>query len=66
MQCRYLKIGVSVVFTIGIIVFLVHLTCIFVSSVFLLSALFSRASTLVFRTSNGKPHFVCLYSVELW
>ena len=29
MQRRYLKMGVSAVFTIGFIVFLVHLTCIF-------------------------------------
>ena len=66
MQCRYLKMGVGVVFTIGVIVFLVHFTCIFVSSVFVLSAFFSRASTLFFRTSNGKHHFVCLYCVEFW
>ena len=30
MQRRYLKIGVSVVFTIAFIVFLVHLTCCYV------------------------------------
>ena len=56
MQRRYLKMAVSAVFTIGFIVFL---TCIFVTSVILLSAFFSRASTLFFRTSNGKPYFVC-------
>ena len=66
MQNRYLKMGVSAVFTIGFIVFLVFLTCIFLSSVILLSAFFSRASTLFFRTSNGKHLFVCLYRVELW
>ena len=36
MQRRFPKIGVSVVFTIGLIVFIVHLTRIFVSSVILL------------------------------
>ena len=44
MQRRYLKMGVSAVFTIGFIMFLVFLTCIFVSSVILLSAFFSRVS----------------------
>ena len=29
MQCRFTEMGVSVVFTIGFIVFLVHLMCIF-------------------------------------
>ena len=48
------------------IVFLVLLICIFVSSVILLSAFFSRKSTLFFRTSYGKPFFVCLYRLELW
>ena len=57
---------VCVVFTIGLIVFLVHLTRIFVSPVILLSAFFLRTATLFFRTSNGKPFFVCLYRVELW
>ena len=47
MQRRYLK-RVSVVFTTGPTVFLVHLTCIFVSSVILLSAFFVRTSTLFF------------------
>ena len=56
--------GVSVVFTIGIIVFLVHLTRIFMSSVILLSAFFLRTCTLFFRTSNGKPFFICLYRAE--
>ena len=65
MQRRHLKIGVSVVFTIGFIVFLVHLTSICVSSVILLSAFFLRTSTLFFTTSNGKPFSVCLYRVEL-
>ena len=60
MQSRYLKMEVSVVFTIGFIVFLVLLTCIFVSSVILLSAFFLRMGTLFFRTSNGKPFFVSL------
>ena len=55
MQRRYLKMEVSAVFTIGFTVFLVLLTCIFVSSEILLSAFFSRASTLFFRTSNAKP-----------
>ena len=57
---------VSVVFTIRFIVFSVHLTRIFVSSVILLSAFFLRTSILFFRTSNGKPFFVCLYRFELW
>ena len=64
---RYLKMRLSAVFTIGFIVFLVLLTCIFVSSVILLCAwVLGSASTLFFRTSNGEPFFVCLYRVELW
>ena len=38
----------------------------FLSSVILLPAFFLRTCTLFFRTSNGKPFFVCLYRVELW
>ena len=66
MHRRYLKIGVGVVFTTGFIVFLAHLTRIFVLSVILLSAFFLGTSTLFFRTSNGKPFFVCVHLVELW
>ena len=65
MQRRYLKMGVSAVFIIGFIVLLVLLTYIFMSSVILLSAFFSHASTLFFRTNNGKPFLVCFYPVEL-
>ena len=57
---------VSVVFTIGFLVFLVHLTRIFCFTVILLSAFILRTATLFFRTSNGKPFYVCLYRVELW
>ena len=55
MQRRYLKMGVSAVFIIGFFVSLRHA---FVTSVFLLSALFPRAFTLLFRKGNGKPNFV--------
>ena len=36
----------------------------FLSSVILLSAFFLRMGTLFFRTSNGKPFFICLYLAE--
>ena len=62
-QRRYLKMGVSAVSTIG---FFVSLTYALVSSVILLSAFFSRASTLLLRKGNGKPNFICFYRVELW
>ena len=65
MQRHFVKIGVSVVFIIGSIVFLAHLTRIFMSSVILLSPFILRTSTLFFRTCNGKPFFVCLNCVEL-
>ena len=55
-QRRYLKVGVGAVFTIGYFPFL---TCAFASSVILLLN-FSPASTLLFRTSSGKPNFVFL------
>ena len=51
-------------FTIGFIVFLVHLTHFFVSSVTLLSAFFLRMGTLFSTTSNGKLFFICLYRAE--
>ena len=59
-QHHYLRMGVSVVFLIGLFVTLTHA---FVSLLFLLSGLFPARS---FRRSNGKPNFVCLYRVELW
>ena len=63
-QRRYLKMGVSAMFTIG---FFVSLTYAFVSSVILLSALFlDRTSTLLLWKGNGKPNFVCFHRVELW
>ena len=55
------KIGVSVVFTIGFNVFLVHLKRIFVSLVILLSAFFLRMGTLFSGTRNGKLFVICLY-----
>ena len=68
-QRRYLKMGVSAVFSIG---FCVFLTCVFVSSVILLSAS-SRASTSLFRTSNGKallrlilPSFGEYFAQNMW
>ena len=64
MQRHHTKIGVSVVFTIGFIVFLVHLTRIFVSLVILLSAFFLRMGTLFSRTTNGKLFVICLYRAE--
>ena len=51
MQRCFLTIEVSVVFTVGFIVFLVHLTCCLF--LFLL-----RHLSLCFRTSDGKPSFI--------
>ena len=65
MQRRFPKIGVIIVFTIGFIVFVVHLTRIFwVFCVFLLSAFFFPFRLLFPRTSDGKPFFICLYRTE--
>ena len=55
MQRRYLKIRVSVVFTTGHMVFLVHLTCIFVSSLILLPAFFVRTSTFSSEQAMESP-----------
>ena len=62
-QRRYLKMGLGAVFIIGSFV---SLTYAFASSVILLSALFSRAATLLYRKVNAKPNFVCLFCVQLW
>ena len=64
MQRHFTKIGVSVVFTIGFIVFLEHLTHIFVSLVILLSAFFLRMGTLFSRTGHGKLFLICLCRAE--
>ena len=64
MQRHFSKMGVSVVFTIGFIVFLVHLTHIFVSLVNLLSAFSLRMGTLFSRTGHGKLFLICLYRAE--
>ena len=61
MQRRFPKIGVSVVFAIGSIVFLVHLTRI---CMILLSAFFLLMSSLFSRTNNGKLFLICLYRAE--
>ena len=60
---RYIRTGVRAVLIIG---FFVFLTNAFVSLMVLLSALFFRASILLFRRINRKPNFVCLYRVEFW
>ena len=55
MQRRYLKEGVSAVFSIGFIVFLVLLTWLS----------FPRTH-FAHQEGNGRPNFVCFYRVELW
>ena len=57
------RMGEGAVFIIG---FFVSLTHALVSLAILLSALFPHASNLLFRKSDGKPNFVCLYRVEFW
>ena len=64
-QRRFPKMGVSVVFTIGFIVFIVHLTRTFyLSSVILLSAIFLHLGPLISRTGHGKLFLICLYRAE--
>ena len=63
MQRRFPRIGVSIVFTIGFIVFLVHLTRISVCFVYSCSQPFPFG--LLFpRTSDGQPFFIRLYRTE--
>ena len=64
MQRRFPKIGVSSVFTIGFIVFVVHLTRISGRFVYLALSLFLSNGLLFPRTSDGKPFFICLYRTE--
>ena len=62
-QRRFLRMEVSVLFIIGF--FCVSHIRICITYGFALSP-FLRASILLFRKSNGKPNFVCLYRVEFW
>ena len=62
-QRRYFRMGISVVFIIGVVV---SLTYAFVPFVILLSALFRCIHFLLFRKNNGKPNFGCLYRIEFW
>ena len=55
---------VFVEFTIGFIVFIVHLTCILVSSVILLSAFFLHFGSLISGTGHGKLFLICLYGLR--
>ena len=59
-QRRCLRMGVNAVFIIGF--FVSHTHCCVICG-FALSP-FSRASILLFRKSNGKPNFICLYRVS--
>ena len=58
------QMEVTIVFTIGLIVFIVHLTRIFLSSVILLSAFFIHLGPLISRTGHGKLFLICLYRAE--
>ena len=63
MQCNFPKIGLSFVFTIGFMVFVVHLTCI--SGRFVHSCSQPFPFGLLFpRTSEGQPFFIGLFRAE--
>ena len=63
MQRHFPKIGVSIVFTIGFIVFVVHLTCI--SGRFVYSCSQPFPFGLLFpRASDGQPFFIRLNRTE--
>ena len=65
MQRRFRKIAVSVVFTMGFIVFIVHLTRSFCgSSVILLFSLLFTLGPLISRTGHGMLFLICLYRSE--
>ena len=61
--CLIPKVGASIVFTIGFIVPVLHLTCILVI-LCLVAFSFLPLWVLLLRTSNGQIFFICIYRTE--